>query len=859
MILDEIKGQISTKQRTLRDLLRFIRTRTDSNSNYNLLLGAGCSVTSGVRSAAELCNIWRYEIVEDLNPQLIKEGVAVQQEWLKRSHGDWYDPQREYSTLFEKKYDLQRQRRMFVENEVKVASPSIGYAYLTSLVDQEYFNTIFTTNFDDLINEAFFLYSNQRPIVCAHDSSINSITVTSKRPKIIKLHGDYLFDDIKATDRETESLGQNMKEKFIEFAKDFGLIVVGYAGGDRSIIDVLSLLLKNDDYFRNGVYWCVRKGSDIPEELRRLFWKDRVYFVEIEGFDELFAEMYSSFNNGNCIPPAASLGTDRYEGVVKRLLGEHRGFPETTPILRSAKSKLKRLSTRKAIANFLVGPDDGDKPGSKSAFTDEEILEFTKLQHLFIAKRYEELIGNVKSGGEQLLHGKLGAKIGKLMIDSFLAMRKKSEAIGVLDQMTRLEPFSVKWILMKADLLQSQAQKFNSIELAKSVNDESYEVYRELGRWYSSSCDRERGELRQQAFESAKEAYLKSLELNPSSDNRSWSELHSLISKCEISPTRKAADLDELEKELAMQGAHRWRLLNMKAKRFNADSKSDDIAKFKALLLESKRRVPVDEQVVFDGLLLSALMAARDKQGAQSQYTEIFGSESHKLFSSVVIALSVYLRKFVAKDRDAASLLGEFIGNEEFSTEVFSNLFYSLLALKEWQDAEKLIDQYKSEIHENYEMQLRSELAEWRGDFSTALELYDALISRDEDEYRTSRSYLLLCLGRYEEAKQHAHEELRKVNFSVENVALVVNYELARKKTGQKPDNNRLDALLKFDGSDSTKAVVAALRGHSKDAIEYIKSELRFDAAFRFDVSRWPVFDELRSSSDLMAILSKYD
>jgi len=195
---------------------------------------------------------------------------------------------------------------MFVEREVAGKTPSIGYAYLTSLVKGDYFQTLFTTNFDDLINEAFYLYSDQRPIVCAHDSSINSITVTSSRPKIIKLHGDYLFDDIKATAKETESLEQNMKAKFSEFAKDYGLIVVGYSGCDRSIMDAISVLLKNDAYFKNGIYWCLRKDSEVSDDLRKLLWKDKVFFVEIDGFDELFAEIYSCFNADGSIPISTS-------------------------------------------------------------------------------------------------------------------------------------------------------------------------------------------------------------------------------------------------------------------------------------------------------------------------------------------------------------------------------------------------------------------------------------------------------------------------------------------------------------------------------------------------------------------------
>ncbi len=222
MLYEDFIKELNNKRRSVSDLIRFISTRTDENPNYSLLLGAGCSISSGVVSATELCNIWRRQIVESFLGEKNNSSVDQQREYLKSNHGSWYDPTREYSSLFEKKYDLQRQRRMFVENEVSGKFPSIGYVYLTSLVESNYFNTIFTTNFDDLINEAFYLYSELRPIVCAHDSSINSITVTSRRPKIIKLHGDYLFDDLKSTARETETLEQNMKLKFMEFAKEYG-------------------------------------------------------------------------------------------------------------------------------------------------------------------------------------------------------------------------------------------------------------------------------------------------------------------------------------------------------------------------------------------------------------------------------------------------------------------------------------------------------------------------------------------------------------------------------------------------------------------------------------------------------------
>lgn len=393
MNLYELTQQFGSKERKLEDVIRYISTRTDDNSNYSLLLGAGCSISSGIRSASALTQVWRNEILDasDAGKALKESGSTKQRDFLKSTYPDWYDPAREYSSLFERRYDLQRQRRMFVESEVSGAFPSIGYAYLTSLVEQGLFRTIFTTNFDDLINEAFYSFSAERPIVCAQDSSISSVTVTSKRPKVIKLHGDYLFDDLKSTLRETESLEINMRAKFTEFAKEAGLIVVGYSGADRSIMDILSSLLKNEEYLKGGVYWCLREDSEIPEDLRRLFWRERIYFVRIKGFDEFFSQIFSSLNNGDSLP-SALLTVAKPSIVVDRLLRNESAIPATTETLISAKKKLESLTKRSAIAGLLVHADQENRPvlrGQSQDFTDDELLILTEVRSLVDDGKHE--------------------------------------------------------------------------------------------------------------------------------------------------------------------------------------------------------------------------------------------------------------------------------------------------------------------------------------------------------------------------------------------------------------------------------------------------------------------------------------
>jgi NAD-dependent SIR2 family protein deacetylase len=271
------------QKKTAKHLMNIIKQRIGTVPNFALLLGAGCSCSSGVKSAKDMIIELRYKLYENLK---IEKGY---EEWLKEN--DWYNDEKEYQILFEKVYDERAQRRIYVEECIGSATPSWGYIYLANLIGNNYFNVIFTTNFDDLINEACFMYAGYKPIICAHDSSISDVRVTSARSKIIKLHGDFLYDNIKNTLKETETLETNTKEKLIQFGREYGLIVIGYGGNDDSIMDILNMMIKSKDFFPHGVYWCIRKNDKINKKVLNFLQKDRTYLIEIEGFDEFMAEL----------------------------------------------------------------------------------------------------------------------------------------------------------------------------------------------------------------------------------------------------------------------------------------------------------------------------------------------------------------------------------------------------------------------------------------------------------------------------------------------------------------------------------------------------------------------------------------
>ena len=267
-------------------LIDTILNRSEDRPNYVLFLGAGASWNSGVITANEMIEKWRNSLY-GRNRTRIKYKT-----WLSKQ--SWYNTDKEYGYLFGYLYDEQSQRRDYIETILKNASPSWGYVYLASLLQNQIFNAVFTTNFDDLINEACYLYTDiVRPIVCAHDSEVLSVRLTRARPQIMKLHGDFLFDSIiKNTNMETKRLARNMEAKLVQFGQEYGLVVIGYSGRDNSVMSILEKLITNENYFKHGIYWCVRRGEKARAKVEKLLEKDRVHAIEIQGFDEFMAELH---------------------------------------------------------------------------------------------------------------------------------------------------------------------------------------------------------------------------------------------------------------------------------------------------------------------------------------------------------------------------------------------------------------------------------------------------------------------------------------------------------------------------------------------------------------------------------------
>ncbi|MFN9131700.1 MAG: SIR2 family protein [Phycisphaerales bacterium] len=197
-----------------------------SDSRYAFFLGAGCSVSSGIPAAGALVrDSWIPRLCKIKAPQRTDYAAFAKEQF------PGYDPDRAssfYGQLIDALFITPNDRQREIEQLCEGKFPGFGYAALSKLVAHKStaFNVVLTTNFDDLMADALYLYTEARPLVIHHESLAAFIRPTRMRPLVVKLHGDSRLSP-KNTREETEDLGENLAKHIAMLLNDRGLIFMG--------------------------------------------------------------------------------------------------------------------------------------------------------------------------------------------------------------------------------------------------------------------------------------------------------------------------------------------------------------------------------------------------------------------------------------------------------------------------------------------------------------------------------------------------------------------------------------------------------------------------------------------------------
>lgn len=281
-------GDISEDDIKDKSVDELIKAITDCKGQYAFLIGAGTSKPAGIPTGGELISEWQDEAYQFWNPEQDKD------EWIEEKEEEIGEDQNRYGYWFEQVYTTKEQRREYIEDEVVAdAEPQFGHIVLASMMAEEvgetYVPLTFTPNFDDLLYDAFYHFIEERPQLVHHNALASEFSLTDDTATIIKVHGDYLYQNVKNLGDETENLEDDIEEIILQAIGEFGLVVIGYSGEDDSIMEPLIDATRSGE----GVFWCVREPDELSEYAKELLQQPNTFRVEIEGSEELFSKFFA--------------------------------------------------------------------------------------------------------------------------------------------------------------------------------------------------------------------------------------------------------------------------------------------------------------------------------------------------------------------------------------------------------------------------------------------------------------------------------------------------------------------------------------------------------------------------------------
>lgn len=272
-------------------------------------LGAGASAAAGLPTAWDV--IWdlkRRHYCRAENQEISRQDVQVDavrariQSYMISKGFPKEGESGEYTTYFEKIFgeDRERQRQYLsaILSEDKVTL-SVGSRVLGALIATGRTRTIFTTNFDTVVERAVAEVSG-RSLSAYHlegASSANNAINNDEFPFYCKLHGDFRYDSIKNLGSDLSSQNDDLSKALLNAANRFGFIIAGYSGRDESVMNLFYSALKTHNPFPHGLFWTGMKGAPILPSVAKLIEDAQqtgitAAFVEVETFDAFMSRLW---------------------------------------------------------------------------------------------------------------------------------------------------------------------------------------------------------------------------------------------------------------------------------------------------------------------------------------------------------------------------------------------------------------------------------------------------------------------------------------------------------------------------------------------------------------------------------------
>lgn len=277
-------------------------------------LGAGASRSAGLPTATDILwdmkrRFYCREENQDIDRQDL-QSAAIQHriQSFVESRGFpkmWEDG--EYERYFELIFGPDREKqRAYLRGILALdkASLSVGNRVLGALIASKLASAIFTTNFDDVVETAVAEVGGQALVPFHLEGSHNILSAYKNEefPIYCKLHGDFRYESIKNLSEDLKAQNEDLAACLRTACNRFGLILCGYSGRDKSVMDLLHSVLDTTNPYPHGIYWTCLKGTSPAPGVEAFMAAARkknvdAHIVFIETYDALMLRLWRNTSN----------------------------------------------------------------------------------------------------------------------------------------------------------------------------------------------------------------------------------------------------------------------------------------------------------------------------------------------------------------------------------------------------------------------------------------------------------------------------------------------------------------------------------------------------------------------------------
>lgn len=122
-------------------------------------------------------------------------------------------------------------------------------------------NTVFTTNFDDLLLKALLQLNHSARVFGEFETSATPGTKPNF-PQIVHLHGKHTGYNLKNSENQVSFIKPKLQEGFKAHIKEFNLIVIGYSGWDDLVMKTLNEWNTNPELINGNIYWIPYQSEE---------------------------------------------------------------------------------------------------------------------------------------------------------------------------------------------------------------------------------------------------------------------------------------------------------------------------------------------------------------------------------------------------------------------------------------------------------------------------------------------------------------------------------------------------------------------------------------------------------------------